>query len=312
MVTNVLIVNADADDFRRPLAKAFPDVNFMIADDNAAAEHIAAADVVMSRGRWVTRDVLKCGRRLKWFQCLITGVDHVLPAISGTDILLTSARGIHGPQMSEMAILHMLALARNVPQLVRNQDKHIALRIVPKLLANRTVVIVGVGAIAEHTAKLCKALGMTTVGVTRTPRPVAGFDRMRPRLELLDAAAEADFLLLLLPHTAENDGIIGAAVFKAMKPTAYLINVARGGVVDERALIKALKAGEIAGAGLDVFSAWPLPASSALWDLKNVFITPFVGGQCDQYVQQVMPIIEPNLRHFLAGERDQMINVVET
>ena len=230
--------------------------------------------------------------------------------LAGSKVLLTNARGIHGPQMSEIAILHMLSLYRNMPQIVRNQDAHNPERIVPKVLDRRTVVIVGVGVIAEHTAKLCKAFGMKTVGVTGTPRPVEGFDRIRPRSELLDAAAEADFLLLLLPHTPENDNLIGEAVFKAMKPTAYLINVARGGVVDEPALIKALQSGEIAGAGLDVFREWPLPKSSPLWDMKNVVITPFVGGQSDQYVRQAMTIVEPNLRNFVAGRLDHMINVV--
>jgi phosphoglycerate dehydrogenase-like enzyme len=311
MATNVLIVNHDAQEFVTPLAKAFPEVEFVASDDDAAAMHVADADVIMSRGRWLTRELVQRSRRLKWFQCFITGVDHLLPVLAGSDVLLTNARGIHGPQMSEMAILHMLALSREVPQLVRNQAGHVPERIVPKLLENRTVVILGVGAIAEHTARICKAFGMTTVGVSRTPRSIEGFDRMRPRSELLDAAAEADFLLLLLPHTPENDGVIGEAVFKAMKPTAYLINVARGGVVDEPALIKALQAGEIAGAGLDVFSAWPLPKTSPLWDMKNVFITPFVGGQCDQYVRQALTIVEPNLRHFLAGRLDRMINVVK-
>jgi phosphoglycerate dehydrogenase-like enzyme len=197
-----------------------------------------------------------------------------------------------------------------MPQIVRNQDNHNPHRIVPRLLDQRTVVILGVGVIAEHTAKLCKAFGMTTVGVTATPRAVEGFDRIRPRSELLAAAAEADFLLLLLPHTPENDNIIGEAVFKAMKPTAYLINLARGGVVDEPALIKALQSGEIAGAGLDVFREWPLPKSSPLWDMKNVVITPFVGGQSDQYAQQAMTIVEPNLKNFVAGRIDRMVNVV--
>lgn len=311
MTTNVLIVNADADEFRRALAAKFPHVNFMIAEDDAAAECIADADVIISRGRWVSRELLQRGHRLKWFQCLITGVDHLIPALSDSNILLTNARGIHGPQMSEMAILHMLSLARDVPRLVRNQKAHVPERIVPKLLANRTVVIVSVGAIAEHTAIVCKALGMTTIGVTATPRPVAGFDRIEPRDALLRVVGEADFLLLLLPHTPENDRAIGAAVFKAMKPTAFLINLARGGVIDEPALIEALRTGEIAGAGLDVFTTWPLPASSPLWEMKNVFITPFVGGQCDQYVQQVMRIVEPNLRCFLAGEIGRMVNVIK-
>ena len=313
MPTNVLIVNFDAAEIRDLLKPSLPELSYTVVEDDAAvtAEHVADADVMISRGRWFTRELLDKSSRLKWFQCLITGVDHLLPVLAGSKVMLTNARGIHGPQMSEMAILHMLSLCRNMPQIVRNQDNHNPHRIVPRLLEGRTVVILGVGVIAEHTARLCKAFGMTTVGVTATPRAVAGFDRIRPRSELLAAAAEADFLLLLLPHTPENDNIIGEAVFKAMKPTAYLINLARGGVVDEPALIKALQSGEIAGAGLDVFREWPLPKSSPLWDMKNVVITPFVGGQSDQYAQQATAaIVEPNLRNFVAGRIDKMINIV--
>ncbi len=311
MATNILIVNFDAAEIRDLLKLSFPDLTYtLVEDDVVTAEHVADADVMISRGRWFTRELLAKSTRLKWFQCLITGVDHLMPVLKGSKVLLTNARGIHGPQMSEIAILHMLSLYRNMPQIVRNQDAHNPERIVPKVLDGRTVVIVGVGVIAEHTAKLCKAFGMRTVGVTGTPRPVGGFDRVRPRSELLDAAAEADFLLLLLPHTPENDNLIGEAVFKAMKPSACLINVARGGVVDEPALIKALESGEIAGAGLDVFREWPLPKSSPLWDMKNVVITPFVGGQSDQYVRQAVTIVEPNMRNFIAGRIDQMINIV--
>lgn len=311
MPTNVLIVNFDAAEIRDFLKPSFPELTYTVVEDDVVTpDHVAEADIMISRGRWLTRELLDKSARLKWFQCLITGVDHLLPVLTGSKVLLTNARGIHGPQMSEMAILHMLSLYRNMPQIVRNQDARNPQRIVPKVLDQRTVVIVGVGVIAEHTAKLCKAFGMRTVGVTGTPRAVEGFDTMRPRSELLEAAAEADFLLLLLPHTPENDNLIGEAVFKAMKPSAHLINVARGGVVDEPALIKALQSGEIAGAGLDVFSQWPLPKSSPLWDMKNVVITPFVGGQSDQYARQTMTIVEPNLRNFVAGRLDRMINVV--
>ena len=311
MPTNILIVNFDAAEIRDLLKPSFPELAYIVVEDDlVTAHHVADADVMISRGRWFTRELLERSVRLKWFQCLITGVDHLLPVLTGSKVLLTNARGIHGPQMSEIAILHMLSLSRNMPQIVRNQDSHNPERIVPRVLDQRTVVIVGVGVIAEHTAKLCKVFGMKTVGVTGTPRPVEGFDRVRPRSELLEAAAEADFLLLLLPHTPENDNLIGEAVFKAMKPSAYLINLARGGVVDEPALIKALQSGEIAGAGLDVFSQWPLPKTSPLWDMKNVVITPFVGGQSDQYVRQAMTIVEPNLRNFVAGRLDRMINVV--
>jgi phosphoglycerate dehydrogenase-like enzyme len=310
---NVLIVSPDPEAYATRLRPMFPQVQFTtVASHNAAdaQEHYRESDAVVAFGRGLTKACLSGADRLKWFQCLITGTDHLTPVLSGLPIVLTNARGIHGPQMAEMAVLHMLALSRNVPQLVRNQAAHAFERIRPRVLDHRTVVILGVGVIAEHTAKVCKALGMTTVGVSRTPRAVAGFDRIFPREQLLEAAALADFLLVLLPYTAEDDKVVDDAVFKAMKPSAYLVNIARGGVVDEAALIKALDEKRIAGAGLDVFNDVPLPASSPLWDRRDVFITPMIGGQSDQYDRNALPIVEANMRCFLAGDYAGMINQV--
>jgi phosphoglycerate dehydrogenase-like enzyme len=212
--------------------------------------------------------------------------------------------------MAEMAILHMLALSRQVPRLVRNQAAHVWDRIKPRVLDGRTIAILGVGAIAEHVAKVCQAFGMRTLGISRTPRKLAGFDAIYPREQLLAVAAQADFLLALVPYTKENDKIVNAAVLDAMKPSACLINIARGGVVDETALVKALREGKIAGAGLDVFAEAPLPPSHPLWDMDNVFITPFMAGMSDRYEESIMSIIKPNLRAFLAGRDDEMINRV--
>jgi phosphoglycerate dehydrogenase-like enzyme len=203
-----------------------------------------------------------------------------------------------------------MALSRRVPQLVRNQAAHVWDRINPRVLDHRTIAILGVGAIAEHVAKVCRAFGMTTLGVSRTPRKLDGFDAIYPREKLLEAAAQADFLLALVPYSKDNDKIVNAAVFDVMKPTAYLINIARGGVVDETALVKALRDGKIAGAGLDVFEEAQLPSSSPLWDMDNVFITPFIGGRSDRYEESIMSIIKPNLQSFLAGRDDEMINRV--
>jgi len=310
---NVVIVCPFPEIYAEHLKPAFPDVHFVtVATMNAAdaMEHYPAADAVVGFGRGFNRECLARAPRLKWYQCLITGTDHLTPVLAGSDVVLTNARGIHGPQMAEMAILHMLALARNVPQLVRNQAAHKFERIRPKVLDRRTVVILGVGVIAEHTAKVCKAFGMTVIGVSRTPRDIPGFDRVMPRAQLLEAAALADFLLVLLPYTAEDDKAVDAAVFAAMKPTAVLINLARAGVVDEAALIAALDAKRIAGAGLDAFADHFLPPESPLWDRPDVFITPMIGGQSDQYDRNALPIVEANLRCFLAGDYAAMVNRV--
>ena len=311
--TNVLIICPDPQAYTSRLAPAFPQVTFSCVaamECTQALDRMGEADAIFAYGRAFDADCLARAKKLKWFQCLITGTDHLAPVLAGSRVILTNARGIHGPQMAEMAILHMLSLSRRVPQLVRNQAAHVWDRILPRVLDRRTIVIVGVGAIAEHVAKVCQAFGMSTLGISRTPRKLDGFDAIYPRGKLREAAAQADFLLALVPYTRENDKLIGAAVFDVMKPTAYLINIARGGVVDEAALLQALRDGKIAGAGLDVFDEAPLPPSHPFWDMDNVFITPFIGGRSDRYEEDIMSIIKPNLQSFLAGRGDEMINRV--
>ena len=164
--------------------------------------------------------------------------------------------------------------------------------------------------IAEALAPKCKAMGMTVVGITSAPRPVAGFDRVHGKDDMLRVLPELDFLVLLTPYSPATHHLIDAKVFAAMKPSSYLINLARGGVVDESALIEALKGGKIAGAALDVFTQEPLPADHPLWTFKNVIITTHQGGFCDTYVDLAMPILEHNMRCFLNGNLKGMVNVV--
>jgi phosphoglycerate dehydrogenase-like enzyme len=314
MSCRVLIICPDPGAYTSRLAEFVPQVefsSFASLECPPAIDLMAEADAIFAYGREFDASCLARARRLKWFQCVITGTDHLAPVLRGSPVILTNARGIHGPQMAEMALLHMLALSRRVKELTRNQAAHVWDRSVsPRVLDKRTLVILGVGAIAQHIAKVGKALGMTAIGVSRTPRELPGFDAIYPREKLLEAAAQADFLLALVPYNKENDRIIDAAVFNAMKPTAWLVNIARGGVVDEPALIEALRARKIAGAGLDVFAQAPLPKDSPLWDMENVFITPFIGGLSDRYEDELMSIIKPNLRSFLAGRFDEMINRV--
>jgi phosphoglycerate dehydrogenase-like enzyme len=310
---HILLICPDPAAYTSRLAPSFPQLRFTCVaalDCRQALDQLPDADAIFAYGRGFDGECLARSRQLKWFQCLITGTDHLAPVLAGSQIILTNARGIHGPQMSELAILHMLALARRVPQLVRNQAAHRWEQIKPRVLDRRTVVILGVGAIAEHLAGVCKAFGMTTIGVSRVPRELPGFDRIYPRERLCEAAAQADYLVVLLPYSRENDKAVDAAVFDAMKPTACLVNIARGGVVDEAALVKALAERKIAGAGLDVFAQAPLPPDSPLWNMDNVFITPFIGGQSDQYEDNIMAVIKPNLQSFLAGRYGEMINRV--
>ncbi len=150
---------------------------------------------------------------------------------------------------------------------------------------------------------------MTVVGVSSAPRPVAGFDRMHGRDELLRVLGDFDFFVLLTPLTEATRNSIDAKVFAAMKPSSFLVNLARGGVVDEPALVEALKSGRIAGAALDVFNQEPLPADHPFWSMQNVLITTHQGGFCDVYIDYALPTVEANMRCFLTGDLGNMINV---
>ena len=197
-----------------------------------------------------------------------------------------------------------------MPASVHAQDRSEWRRHPSQLLAKKTVGILGVGLIAEYLAPVCKALDMTVIGITGTPRETKGFDRMVARDKLLEGAPELDFLIALLPLSEESRNIVGCGVFAAMKKSAYLINLARGGVVDEPALIAALNAGEIAGAALDVFSQEPLPPENPLWKTNNVTIFSHLGGYSQGYEERAMPTIAHNMACYLEGRTKDMMNIV--
>jgi len=313
MSREVLIVDTEYEKYKSYLEPIFPELNFSYAvDGTEASDLLTEAEVIISIGRWLTPEKINNAKKLKWIQCNITGTDHLNDSLEGRpDIILTTGRGIHGPQMTEVTLLHMLALYRQVRRLTKNQEIHVFDRFLPKVLDTRKVAILGLGAIAEHMARTFKALGMTVYGISRTSRPVEGIDKVFSREDICAAVADVDFLVALVPYSSDTDKIINSRTFKAMKPSACLINVARGGVVDENAMIEALLEGEIAGAGLDVYEVSPLPDSSPLWDLDNVFMTPFTGGRSDMYAERILTVIEPNLRAYFNGELDQMINLIK-
>ena len=312
-MTRILIVDSEFQKYQEFLEPRFPEVDFTYAvGGEEALTHVPKTEVIISIARWFTKEVAQKAKKLKWLQCNITGTDHLIPSLADRrDIILTSGRGIHGPQMTEVTLLHMLALYRQVRRLAKNQETHTWDRFLPYVLENRLVAIMGLGAIAEHMARCFKALGMTVYGISRTNRTIEGIDKVFSRDDLTEAVKDVDFLIALVPFNLETENIIGAKVFYAMKPSACLINVARGGIVDEAALIEALKNGEIFGAGLDVFEESPLPDNSPLWDMENVFITPFTGGRSDKYAERILTVIEPNIRAYLDGTTKYMKNVVQ-
>ena len=309
---NVLIINGNAEQYKALLEPDFPEIGFHTARNmGEVGEIIGETQILIAVSHELTDDLIRKAPKLEWIQSLISGTDafFTLKALK-KEVLITSARRIHGPQMSEMAFLHLLNLTRNYPKMLRNQDRGIWERWPQPLLYKKKVGILGVGIIAEELARKCKAFNMTVYGISATKREVEGIDRFFTREQLCEAAAEVDYLVVLIPYSAETDKIINTDVLSAMKPTAYLINIARGGVLDEDALIEALREKKIAGAGLDVYSREPLPKDHPFWKMDNLMMTPKVGGMSDIYVEQVLPILKTNLYHYIHGEREKIINIV--
>jgi D-2-hydroxyacid dehydrogenase (NADP+) len=311
-MTAILIVDAEADRYARRVREAFPAVAVQTAKTSAEALgccHDAA--VVVGLAHEISDDLVGAMPGLRWVAALTTGTDH-LDTLRNLkpDVIVTSGRGIHGPQMAELAFYYMIGLSRDVRGMMANQDAQRWERWPQRLLLGKTIVVVGIGAISEDLAERCRAFGMTTLGVSSARSDARGFDRVLPRDQLLAAAAEADFLVALVPYGPETHAMIGDAVFTAMKPAAFFINIARGKVVDEAALIRHLRSGSIAGAGLDVYEIEPPVPENPLWKMPNVIMTPRIGGMSDTYADQALPLLLANIESFLASRPGDMRNIV--
>jgi phosphoglycerate dehydrogenase-like enzyme len=207
-----------------------------------------------------------------------------------------------------MAFLMMLAFNRDLRRIERQRSERKWERYPGTTLDGKTVGILGLGAIAEVMAPRFKAFGMKVVGITRTKRAVPGFDAVYSRSDMVEAVRDLDYFVLLLPLEDDSRNIVGDEVLAAMKPTAFLVNLARGGVLDEAALLRALTEKRIAGAALDALATEPLPRDNPLWSLPNVFISPHIGGFVDTYVRDAAMQFEQSLAAFQAGAPDRMIH----
>ncbi|MFZ1996411.1 MAG: D-2-hydroxyacid dehydrogenase [Solirubrobacteraceae bacterium] len=316
-VGDVLIVDPEGEWYAQRLARAAPDApvrwacSFADAEADLAQVRAVITTGIPAMGSQLSADAVAHMPRLEWVQCLLAGHEHLRGALDARpDVVLTTTRGVHGPQMAELVLLHMLVLARGVKQQIANQTARVWRPWPQPLLSGRVVGVVGLGASGRHVARTCAALGMTVYGVSRTAGAVEGVDHVFTRAQLTEVAAQVDFLVLVLAAEPESEKLVDASVLEAMKPSAYLINIARGSVVDEQALIATLRAGTIAGAGLDVFTVEPPPPDSPLWELDSVFLTPHVGGFSDRFQEQNLAVVEPNLRSFVSGRPQDLVNAV--
>jgi len=270
---NLLILEQRAEEYKKSLQPKFPELTIhATSKEEEVGDFIEKMDILL--GIRISDGLIKKASKLKWIQALTTGVDYLinLPSLK-KDVIMTSSRGIHGPQMSEMAFLLMLALNRNFPQVVRNQDKGVWERWPTKLLYQKKVGILGIGVIGEEIAKKCKAFGMTVYGIDIIKRKVDSVDHFLGPEDLVKVIQEVDYFIVVAPRTPQTEGIVGVKALASMKPTAFLINIGRGEVVDEEALIQLLMQARSL-VRLDTFYQEPLPKDHPFWKMKNVIVTP--------------------------------------
>ncbi len=278
----------------------------------------------------VPRDLLSKVPKLRWLQLHSAGVDHLLgQPVMKSEVIITTTSGIHAVPIAEYAFASMLAWSYRVPKMLYYQNRREWPRgrwniFVGQELRGATLGILGYGSIGREVGRIGKCLGMRIVAAKRSVAEVrdvgyriAGIgdpeaqilDAIYPPKQLGEMLAQCDFVVISLPLTPETEGLIGEEELKAMKPNAYLVNISRGGIVDEAALVKALREGWLAGVGLDVFQEEPLPPDSPLYDLENVILSPHVAGFSPHYDERASDLFAENLRRYMSGE--ELLNLVD-
>ncbi|HYZ63531.1 MAG TPA: D-2-hydroxyacid dehydrogenase [Acetobacteraceae bacterium] len=291
--------------------------NIEVRDADAFRQAVGDADVVVVSGMW-SNDLLEHAPKLKFIQSISSGTNQYdLEALRARGIRLASAQGVNANAVSEHAMSLVLAMARRLPEARDNQHARHWRPMMGDFakredeLGGKTLLVVGLGRIGGRLARLARAFDMHVIGVRRDPAAGSGdADSVHALAELPDLLPRADFVALTCPLTDATRGIIDAQALGRMKRTAYLINVARGGCVNENELIAALQQRRIAGAALDTTEQEPLPAASPLWDMPHVFITSHLGGETHRYEPNVLEILMENLERLWRGEsalRNQVV-----
>jgi len=302
------------DEFRR---RELPHRFFEVRTLEDLKERVHEADVLVVSGLW-RNELLDAAPRLRFIQSIGAGTDQFSRGIlQERGIRLASARGVNARAVSDHAMALILALARRLPEARDNQARHTWRGMISDLgvredeLAGKTLFVVGTGAIGDRLAKLAKAFDMQVIGFRRDPAAGRGHaDEIHGVGGLKTMLPGADVVALTCPLTEETRNLIDAEALSRMKPSAYLVNVARGPCVDEAALVRALGDGRIAAAGIDVTVEEPLSPSSPLWGLPNVLITPHTAGETRRYEDNVLDILQDNLDRLWRGEatlRNQVV-----
>ena len=274
------------------------------AERNELLRKLGEAEIVFGPNRFPP-EYADAARALKWFQVINAGVDRMAKeGLLDRGFVVTTAAGLAASGIAEYVVGVMVMLAKGLHTSVRDQAKHSWESRRTLELSGKTIGIVGLGEIGRETARRARAFGMRVVASRRNVSgvPDADCDELIAHSDLPRLLAQSDYVVVAVPLTPETRHLIGAAELATMRPSAFLVNVARGEVIDQAALISALENGTIAGAGLDVFDPEPLPTDSPLWDMPNVIISPHISGSVEDYGHKATALFVANLRRYVAGE----------
>jgi len=288
----------EAQAYARLIKQPKPPFPVAVCATPAEAEpHIADAEILYA---WnFPRELVPRAAKLRWAQSMGAGVERLMVPELPRRVTVTRVAGIFGPWMAEYVLGWCLWLTQRT-ELFRAQQRERRWRQVdPLRLHGATLCVVGLGDIGRTIARAARGFGMRVVGVSRSGKMVAEAERVHKTRDIRKAVAAADFVALTVPLTDATRGLIGAPELAAMRPSAWLINIARGPVVDEAALLDALRGNRLGGAVLDVFDEEPLPQGHPLWEFGNVVLTPHISGPSTP--GEIAPIFNDNLRRYLAG-----------
>jgi phosphoglycerate dehydrogenase-like enzyme len=271
---------------------------------------LAEAEVLFT-STVIPPDIAGRAPKLRWVQITAAGVEGLVDSeFARSGGTLTSASGIHAVPIGEYVMGAMLAFAKGLPAAMRARADRTWRPYLAEELHGKTVGILGLGAIGSYVAKLAKADGMRVLAIRRSVQRreagekagIADVDELLPPSDLPYLLSQADYVVIAVPLTPESRRLVGERELQLMRPTARLINISRGAVIDETALVRALKEGWIAGAALDVFEQEPLAPDSELWGMDNVILTPHISGGTPVYMERAVELFSENLRRYLAGE----------
>ena len=291
--------------------------NFEVRAYDELQKRLAEADVLLVSGMW-KNDLIPHAGRLKFIQSISSGMDqYSKEQLAAKGVRLASAAGVNARAVAEHAMSLILAVARRLPEARDNQHKRTWRGMIGDLsqredeLGGKTLLIVGMGRIGAHLARLARAFDMKVLGIRRDPKlGPNGADSIHGMADLVKLVPQADFVALACALTPETTGLMSAAALAAMKPSSVFVNVARGRVADEAALIATMKAGKIWAAAIDVTADEPLPDPSPLWTMPNVFITPHTAGETRKYEDNVLDILVDNLGRLWKDEKAALRNQV--